>query len=81
MSAPQSVSDRHKPSPIVTPILLLITEPRPALGNLIAAMERLSRIQRNEVARFGRRARAAKVPRIRRLTREAAAEARRLREA
>jgi hypothetical protein len=51
---------------------------RPALGNLIAAMERLSRCQRNEVARLGRKARAAKVPRIRRLTREAAAEARRL---
>ena len=51
---------------------------RPALGNLIAAMGKLSRPQRNEIACMGRKARAAKVPRIRRLTREAAAEARRL---
>lgn len=51
---------------------------RPALANLIAAMEKLSRPQRNEIARLGRRAKAAKVPRIRRLTREVTAEARRL---
>jgi hypothetical protein len=59
--------------------LLLGNAPsRPALASLIAAMEKLSRPQRVEVACLGRRARAAKVPRIRRLTREAAAEARRL---
>jgi hypothetical protein len=51
---------------------------RPAFANLVAAMARLSRTQRNEVARFGRKARAAKVPRIRRLTWEAVAEVRRL---
>jgi hypothetical protein len=52
--------------------------PRPALASLIAAMGKLSRRQRNEIARMGRRAKAAKVPRIRRLTREATAEAKRL---
>lgn len=51
---------------------------RPALAMLIAAMGRLSRRQRLEVARIGRRATAAKTPRIRRLTREVTAEARRL---
>jgi hypothetical protein len=51
---------------------------RPALATLIAAMERLSRPQRTELIRMGRRARAAKVPRLRRLTWEAAREARRL---
>jgi dihydrodipicolinate synthase/N-acetylneuraminate lyase len=51
---------------------------RPAFANLVAAMARLSPRQRNEVARIGRRARAAKVPRIRRLTWQAVAEARRL---
>jgi hypothetical protein len=51
---------------------------RPAVANLVAAMARLSRAQRIEVARFGRKAKAAKVPRIRRLTWEAVAEARRL---
>lgn len=51
---------------------------RPAYASLVAAMEKLPWRQRNEVARIGRRARAAKVPKIRRLTREAAAEARRL---
>jgi hypothetical protein len=51
---------------------------RPALKNLVCAMEKLPRGQRNEVARFGRKARAAKVPRIRRLTWRAVAEARRL---
>ena len=51
---------------------------RPALATLIASMERLSRCQRIEVARLGRKARAAKVPRIRRLTWKAVAEARRL---
>jgi hypothetical protein len=45
---------------------------------LISAMERLSRRQRLEVAHMGRRARAAKTPRIRRLAREAKAEAKRL---
>jgi hypothetical protein len=59
--------------------MLLIAAPeRPALGNLIAAMGKLSRRQRNEIARLGRRAKAAKAPRIRRLTREANAEAKRL---
>jgi hypothetical protein len=51
---------------------------RPALATLIAAMEKLSRPKRVEVARFGRRARAAKLPRIRRLTWQAVAEARRM---
>jgi hypothetical protein len=51
---------------------------RPALATLIAAMEKLSRPKRVEVARIGRKARAAKVPRIRRLTWRAVAEARRL---
>ncbi len=51
---------------------------RPALTSLIAAMEKLSRRQRNDIARMGRKAKAAKVPRIRRLTREVTAEARRL---
>ena len=51
---------------------------RPALATLIGAMERLPRYQRLEIARMGRKASAAKAPRIRRLTREAAAEARRL---
>jgi hypothetical protein len=41
-------------------------------------MERLPRYQRLEIALLDRRARAAKVPRLRRLAREAAAEARRL---
>jgi hypothetical protein len=51
---------------------------RPALKDLVCAMEKLPQGQRNEVARFGRKARAAKVPRIRRLTWRAVAEARRL---
>jgi hypothetical protein len=51
---------------------------RPALATLIGAMEKLPRCQRNEVAMFGRKARAAKVPRIRRLTWEAVAEVKRL---
>jgi Transcriptional Coactivator p15 (PC4) len=51
---------------------------RPALKDLIGVMAKLSQGQRNEVARFGRKARAAKVPRIRRLTWRAVAEARRL---
>jgi hypothetical protein len=51
---------------------------RPALAILIGEMGRLSRRQRDEVARLGRKARAAKVPRIRRLTWRAVAEARRL---
>jgi hypothetical protein len=59
-------------------MLLIAARERPALGNLIAAMGKLSRRQRNEIARMGRRARAAKVPRLRRLAREAKAEAKRL---
>jgi hypothetical protein len=51
---------------------------RPALTALVGAMEKLPRYQRNEVARIGRKARAAKLPRIRRLTWQAVAEARRL---
>ena len=51
---------------------------RPALGALVAAMGRLSRAQRNEIARFGRKATASKVPGIRRLTWQAVAEVRRL---
>jgi hypothetical protein len=51
---------------------------RPALASLIAAMEKLSRPKRIEVALLGRKARAAKEPRLRRLTWAAAAEARRL---
>jgi hypothetical protein len=51
---------------------------RPALATLIGAMEKLSRLQRVEVAHLGRKARAAKVPRIRRLTWHAVVEARRL---
>jgi hypothetical protein len=51
---------------------------RPAWGALVIAMQRLSRKQRVEVACFGRKARAAKKPRIRRLTWQAVAEARRL---
>jgi hypothetical protein len=52
--------------------------PRPALFILIRALEALSRRQRNEIARMGRKAKAAKTPRIRRLTRKVTAEARRL---
>jgi hypothetical protein len=51
---------------------------RPALATLIGAMEKLRRCQRLEIAHMGRRAKAAKAPRIRRLAREANAEARRL---
>ena len=51
---------------------------RPALGALVAAMTKLSRAQRREIARFGRKARAAKVPGLRRLTWRVVAEARRL---
>jgi hypothetical protein len=58
--------------------LRLEVSERPALGNLIAAMGKLSRPKRIEIVRMGRRAKAAKAPRIRRLTREANAEARRL---
>jgi hypothetical protein len=54
------------------------SEPRPALATLIAAMEKLSRRQRCEIARMGRRAKAAKHPRLRRLASEAKAEAKRL---
>jgi hypothetical protein len=49
---------------------------RPALKSLIGAMEcRLSRRQRVEIVRMGRRAKAAKQLWLRRLTSEAAAEA------
>jgi hypothetical protein len=48
----------------------------PARRNLIDAMARLSRVKRNEIARLGRRAAAAKIPKIRRLTWQAVAEAR-----
>lgn len=51
---------------------------RPALGRLIGAMAKLSRVRRQEVARLGRKARAAKEARMRFLARAAAAEARRL---
>jgi hypothetical protein len=51
---------------------------RPALGRLITAMVRLPPRQRQEIARMGRRAKAAKRATIRRLAREAAAEARRM---
>jgi hypothetical protein len=51
---------------------------RPALAVLIAAMGKLSRPQRNQIARMGRKAKAAKTERIRRLTREVTAEVRRL---
>jgi hypothetical protein len=52
--------------------------PRPAWFVLVAAMEKLSRPKRNEIARLGRKAKAAKHPRLRRLAREAKAEAKRL---
>jgi hypothetical protein len=52
--------------------------PRPALATLIGAMERLPQRQRREIALLDRRAKAAKAPRLRRLARDAAAEARRL---
>jgi hypothetical protein len=51
---------------------------RPALATLIGAMERLPRYQRLEIALLDRRAKAAKLPRLRRLAHEAVAEARRL---
>jgi hypothetical protein len=61
--------------------LLLRDAPRrPAIANLIAAMAKLAPRQRNEICRMGRKARAAKAPRLRRLAREAAAEARSLAE-
>ena len=61
----QNYTDRDAPS-------------RPALAILIGAMERLPRYKRLEIALLDRRAKAAKAPRLRRLAREAAAEARRL---
>ena len=51
---------------------------RPALQELVAAMARLSGRQRNEICRLGRQAKAARAPRLRRLAREAKAEAKRL---
>lgn len=62
---------------MIAPLHLEVGE-RPALRNLIRSMEMLSRIKRLEIAKFGRRARAAKTPRIRKLAREAKAEAKRL---
>jgi hypothetical protein len=50
---------------------------RPALALLITYLARLSGRQRNEIASKGRRAKAV-TPRIRRLTRDVTAEARRL---
>jgi len=49
---------------------------RPALASLVAAMEKLWRRQRNEIARFGWKAKAAKQPSLRKRAREATAEAR-----
>ena len=60
------------------PFLFRDAPSRPALMNLICAMAKLSRPKRNDIARMGRRAKAAKHPRLRRLAREANAEARRL---
>lgn len=51
---------------------------RPALGRLVTAMGRLPRYQRREIARLGKRAKAAKKGTLLRLAREAEAEARRL---
>jgi hypothetical protein len=51
---------------------------RPALATLIGAMEKLPRCRRLEIASKGRRAKAARVPRIRRLAWKAVAEARRV---
>jgi hypothetical protein len=61
------------------PDLHLEVSDRPALAQLIKAMERrLSQRQRIEIARHGRKAKAAKQPWVRRLTREVTAEIRRL---
>jgi len=49
---------------------------RPAWSALVTAIEKLPRRSRVEIARMGRKARAAKVPRIRRLTWRAVVEAR-----
>lgn len=54
------------------------THERPALSTLIAAMGRLARAKRLEIARLDRRARAAKAPKLRQLARAAKAEAKRL---
>lgn len=74
---------RCQPIPAPCPVyidsyMLGTLEARPALASLIRAMERLSRRQRNEIAVRGRKAKAAKTARIRRLTREVTAEVRRL---
>jgi hypothetical protein len=59
-------------------MIALEPQERPALKQLISGMERrLSHRQRHEIARMGRRAKAAKALWLRRLTSEAAAEARR----
>jgi hypothetical protein len=52
--------------------------PRPALAVLIAAMAKLSRTRRQEIIARGRKAKAAKEARIRKLTRAVTAEVRRL---
>jgi hypothetical protein len=52
--------------------------PRPAWFTLVSAMEKLPRYQRIEIALLDRRAKAARHPRLRRLAREARAEAKRL---
>jgi hypothetical protein len=51
---------------------------RPALATLIGAMAKLPRYQRLEICLLDRRAKAARAPRLRRLAREARAEAKRL---
>jgi len=51
---------------------------RPALGALLIAVAKLPRRQRVEIAKFDRRARAARVPRLRQLASAAKAEAKRL---
>jgi hypothetical protein len=56
----------------------ILASDRPALGALIIAMERLARAKRHEIARLGCRAKAAKIPKIRQLTRQTVAEAKRL---
>jgi hypothetical protein len=62
---------------MIAPLRLEAME-RPAWGALVSAMEKLPHRSRVEIARMGRKARAAKVPRIRRLTWKAVAEAKRL---
>jgi hypothetical protein len=58
--------------------LHLAMRDRPALSSLINAMAKLSRPKRDEIARMGRKAKAGRVPRLRRLASAARAEAKRL---